>query len=97
MCKTCIEEGSFHLARVSRGATVKDTSSTSNMRHHLFIHHAEQFDEPLVLEGKRPTVPTGEGVRGHFLPKVPKRGVPLEDERETLDSLLMLVTDEMDP
>jgi len=44
---------------------------------------------------QRPTVPTGEGMRGHFLPKVPKRGAPFQDERETLDSLLMLVTDEM--
>mmetsp|Transcript_61524 Transcript_61524/g.90259 ORF Transcript_61524/g.90259 Transcript_61524/m.90259 type:complete len:286 (-) Transcript_61524:252-1109(-) len=97
VCKTCTEEGSLHLARVPRGAAVKDASSTSNMRHHLFIHHAEQFDELLVLEGKRPAVPTGEGMRGHFLPKVQKRGAPLQDERETLDSLLMLVTDEMDP
>jgi len=67
------------------------------MRHHLFVHHAEQFDELLVLEGKRPTVPTVEGMRGHFLPKVPKRGAPFQDERETLNSLLMFVTDEMDP
>jgi len=96
MCKTCIEEGTLHLARVSRGAGVKDTSSTSDMHHHLFVHHAEQFDELLVLEYKRPTVLTGEGMRGHFLPKVPKRGAPFQDERETLDSLLMLVTDEMD-
>ena len=91
MCKTCIEEGSLHLARVSRGTGVEDTSSTSTMRHHRFVHHAEQFDELLVFEGQRPTVPTGEGMRGHFLPKVPKRGAPFQDERETLDSLLMLV------
>jgi len=97
MCQTCIEEGSLHLTRVSRGAAVKDTSSTLNMRHHLFIHHAKQFDELLVLEGKRLTVQTGEGMRGHFLPKVPKHGAPLQYERETLDSLLMLVTNEMDP
>ena len=49
------------------------------------------------VEGKRPTVPTVEGMRGHFLPKVPKRGAPFQDERETLNSLLMFVTDEMDP
>ena len=36
-------------------------------------------------------------MRGHFLPKVPKPGDPFQDERETLDSLLILVTDEMDP
>ena len=66
------------------------------MRHHLFVHQAEQFDDLLVLEGKRPTVPTGEGMRGYFLHKVLKRGAPFQDERETLDSLLMLATDEMD-
>ena len=36
-------------------------------------------------------------MRGHFLHIVPKRGAPFQDERKTLDSLLMLVTDEMDP
>ena len=48
----------------------------------LFVHHAEQFDELLVLEGKRPTVPTGEGMRGHFLPKVPKPGAPFRGFRD---------------
>jgi len=56
-----------------------------------------QRHELLVLEGHRPTIPTGEGMTGYFLPQVPKRRVPFQDERETLDSLLMLVTDEMDP
>jgi len=97
LCKTCIQEDSLHLARVSRGATLKDLSSTSNMRQHLFVHHADQFDELLVLEGKGPTLSTGEGMKGHFLPKTSNRGAPMQDEMETLYSLLMLVTDEMDP
>jgi len=55
LCKTCIQEDLLHLARVSRGAPLKDMSSTSNMRQHVFVHHANQFDELLVLEGKGPT------------------------------------------
>ena len=94
LCKTYIQEDSLHLARVSRGTTLKDMSSTSNMRRHLFVHHANQFDELLVLEGKGPPLSTGESMKGHFLPKTPKRGAPMEDERETLHSLLMLVADE---
>jgi len=66
------------------------------MRQHLFVHHADQFEELLVLEGKGPTLSSGEGMKGHFLPKPPNRGAPIQDERDTLDSLLMLVTDEMD-
>jgi len=52
MCKTCIQEDSWHLGRVSRGTTLKEMSSTSNMRQDLFVYHANQFDELLVLEVK---------------------------------------------
>ena len=55
LCKTCIQEDLLHLARVSRGAPLKDMSSTSKMRQHVFVHHANQFDELLVLECKGPT------------------------------------------
>ena len=90
MCRACVENSDFHIARISRGKNQKDAASTTNMRTHLYVHHDVLFTDLLKREGRVSS--TAGSMNAHFGAKTKKRGAPQQDEERTLDGLLSSTT-----
>jgi len=84
----------YHLARVSRGGATAKDRDTSNVRTHLRIHHPDDFED--LVKRDRRVVLDGGGMTSYFK-ATPIRGAPTQIEVDTLDSLLRLVTESLDP
>lgn len=94
ICKACIANKDYHLARVSRGGATAKDRGTSNVRTHLRIHHPADFEDLMKRDGR--VVLDGGGMTSYFK-STQSRGAPAQIEVDTLDSLLRLVTESLDP
>jgi len=92
--KTCIANKDYHLARVSRGGATGKDRGTSNVRTHLRIHHPADFEDLMKRDGR--VVMEGGGMTSYFK-STPIRGAPTQIKVDTLDALLRLVTESLDP
>jgi hypothetical protein len=92
LCKECCITGNYALAQVSRGSHDPGKRCVSNLRKHVQIHHKSTYENLLLREG------TSAKITDHLARSTKvTRGAPNQSEEETVDVLLQLVTEELDP
>jgi hypothetical protein len=93
LCKECCTAGNYALAQVSRGSHDPGKRCVSNLRKHVQLHHKSTYENLLLREGT-----SGPKITDHLVRSTRvTRGSPNQSEEETVDALLQLVTEELDP
>jgi len=97
LCTACLRQKDYHLARICRGASKKERGTT-NARQHLCLHHHDIFQDLCIRKGRMADPEGGSGHMNHHFASAPKSQGPLyQIESATLDSLVRLVVETLDP
>jgi len=97
LCTACLQQKDYHLARICRGASKKERGTT-NARQHLRLHHHDIFQDMCIRERRMADPEEGPGQMNHPLAAAPKsQGPSCQIESATLDSLVRLVVETLDP
>ena len=97
LCKQCLVDKNFALARVSRGNGPAAQRTTTNARKHLHTHHKDLSERLLKMDGH---VRVGQAAgMDKFVQPVPShsRGPACQNSLDTLDALVQLVSEELEP
>ena len=97
LCRKCVHDDNFHLARVSRGNVSAASRNTSNVRAHLQIHHPDLYEDLLKHEGKL-SVDATAGIQKFLSDKESqRRGPACQNPEATMDALLQMITEDLQP
>ena len=91
MCKICMSHKKYALGRVSLGSVKKHERCTTNLRAHMMAHHREEYDKIITADMKSAPRITAS------MSKVVTNGAPKQVHEETMDALVQIVAEDLDP
>jgi hypothetical protein len=97
LCKQCLLDKNFALARVSRGNGTAAHRTTTNARKHLHTHHKDLSERLLKMDGR---VRVGEDAgMDMFVQPAPShhKGPACQNSLDTLDAMVQMVSEELEP